>query len=443
MAWPMLAGTFAMNAYALTDAWFVSRLGTFPLAAMGFVFPVVMLLTCVAGGLGSGITAIVSHSIGCDDRAAARAVATHGISLVMAIAAVIASAGYFSIEFVFSRLGADARTMPLIAAFMRTWYLGAVFMALPMIGNGILISLGDSRAASRFMIAGTALNATLNPVLIFGWMGLPAMGIRGSAMATVIAQAIATVWLFVLLVRKHRLISFRSQGLRDWMESFRKILRFGVPGILSMILMPLSAAVITAIVSAAGGNAAVAACGAAQRLEMFAFVIPMALGMSLMPFVSQNFGARRLDRIAEAITTAAGFALMYGAAVALLFFACAPFFARLFTDDPSVGRIMVSYIRIIAFGYGMMEVHRYCGFALTGLHKPALATVLNAFRVLALLIPFSLAGAAYFGVSGVFAGRLAADMVSGAAGFLWVRRVCDSQTVRAADGSVRVPFPPA
>ncbi|MFA7159511.1 MAG: MATE family efflux transporter [Kiritimatiellia bacterium] len=425
MAFPMLAGTFAMNAYALTDTWFVSRLGTLPLAAMGFVFPVVMLLTCVAGGLGTGITALVSHAIGRGNHAAAARIATHGIILTMTTSAAISIAGYCSIDFVFAWLGADAETMPLVGEYMRTWYLGAVFMSLPMIGNGILISSGDSRAASRFMIMGTIINAILNPVFIFGLLGFPALGIRGSALATVIAQAIATAWLFYLLSGRHRLIAFDSRGAGEWLSSFRKIISFGIPGILSMILMPISATVITSIVSGFG-NEAVAACGAASRIEMFAFVIPMALGMSLTPFVSQNFGAGRLDRVRESLAVSTRFAMFYGGGVAIVFYFCAPLFASVFSADPEVGRVMISYIRIIAFGYGMMEVHRYCGFVFTGLHKPVFSTALNAIRVLGLLIPLSYLGASLCGVKGVFLGRLATDLIVGSIGLTWVHRSFDS-----------------
>jgi Na+-driven multidrug efflux pump len=198
-----------------------------------------------------------------------------------------------------------------------------------------------------------------------------------------------------------------------------------------MMLMPISAAIITRILSGCGPEA-VAATGAAQRIEMFAFAIPMALGMSLTPFVSQNFGAARMDRIREARRVATWFALGYGAAVAGLFVAGAPALAALFTDDPKVAATLVSYIRIISFGYGMMEVHRYCGFFLTGMHRPASATVLNAIRVLVLLIPLSYLGSHLWGVMGVFSGRLATDVIVGCVGMVWVARTLKSVPSAAA-----------
>jgi putative MATE family efflux protein len=419
MAFPMLAGTFAMNAYQLADAYFVSRLGTFPLAAMGFIYPVVMLLTFIAGGLGVGVTTLTSHAIGRHDHRDAARLVTHGVALTVMTSVVLSIAGYLGTDWIFARLGADADTMPLIRQFMHIWFLGALTMSLPMMGNGILISSGDSRSASMFMVLGALLNVALNPILIFGAIGLPAMGIAGSALATVLSQAVATAWLLYLLGRKHRLLAFAGWRLGDYLVSFRRIVGFAIPSVLSMMLMPISAALITRILAGCGPEA-VAATGAAQRIEMFAFVIPMALGMSLTPFVSQNFGAARTDRVREARKTATLFALGYGALVAAVFVAGAPLLASFFTQDPKVAATLISYIRIISLGYGMMEVHRYCGFFLTGLHRPASATALNAVRVVGLLIPLSYLGAYLWGTAGVFAGRLATDILVGCIGMVWV-----------------------
>ncbi len=421
MALPMLAGTFAMNAYNLTDTWFVSRLGTLPLAAMGFTFPVVMLLTCVARGIGSGVTTLVSHAIGRHHREDAVRLVSHGTLLTLFVTVIIAIGGYLSIGPVFSALGADGQTLPHIIAYMRPWYAGVVFMTLPMLGNGVLISAGDSAAASGMMMLGALVNVLLDPVLIFGYLGFPAMGIRGAALATVIAQAFSTIWLLHLLSRKHRFLLRASWKMGEYIDSLCGITRFAVPSILSMILMPISATVITRLLSRFGPEV-IAATGAAGRIEMFAFMVPMALGISLVPFVSQNFGAGRMDRLREARKISTNFALGYGGATTLFFFVAAPWLAAAFTDAPRVAETLISYVRIVAFGYGLMEVHRYSGFFLTGMHRPVSATILNAVRVLGLLIPLSFIGATFWGVPGVFGGRLVTDILVGLLGMFWVSR---------------------
>lgn len=422
MAFPMLVGTFAMNTYNLADTYFVSRLGTVPLAAMGFTMPVVMTLTFIAGGIGTGVTTLTSHALGRKDHASASRLVTHGVILVVILSVLLAAVGYFSVDYIFSKLGADETTMPLIKSYMNTWYFGAVFMAFPMMGNGIMISLGESKQASAFMATGALLNCVLDPMFIFGWFGLPAMGILGAALATVIGQAVTSVWLFYLLLKKHKLLKLKEPETEHFFRSCKKIMGFAIPGSISMMLMPLSAAVVTALISRHGIEA-VAAASAAGRMEMFAFVIPMALGMSLVPFVSQNYGAGRFDRIHQAKIYSIKFAFYYGLFIAAVFFTSAPYLAQIFTNDPKVIEIFVLYVRTISFGYGMMEIHRYSGFFLTGIHKPVLATALNIIRILVILIPLSILGSSLFGIKGIFSARLITDISAGIIGMILIAKI--------------------
>lgn len=419
MAVPMLAGTFALNAYNLTDTWFVSRLGTLPLAAMGFTFPVVMLLTSIAMGVGSGVTPLVSHAIGRADHADAEKLVTHGILFIGVIIILISAVGYVLIDPVFRQLGADAETLPLVGDYMRIWYLGAFFMAMPMFGNGILLSMGDAKTAASFMILGTVLNTILDPIMIFGYLGFPEMGIRGAALATVIAQGAATVWLVHLLYKKHKLLVVQAWGMSEYFSSFVRIVSFSIPSTFSIILMPISATVITKLLSNFG-NTAVAAIGVITRLEMFAFMIPMAIGISLVPFISQNLGAKQYGRLRRAWAICTRFALVYGGVIAVLFFIGAGWMASIFTDDPKVADTIKLYVQTVPFGYGMMEIHRYGSLCLTGLHKPAHSAILNVIRVLVLLIPLSFLGTHLYEVKGLFAGRIATDFAAGIAALVWV-----------------------
>ncbi|HEX3019786.1 MAG TPA: MATE family efflux transporter [Chitinispirillaceae bacterium] len=425
MAVPMLAGTIAFNTYNFVDTLFISKLGTIPLAAMGFTFPVVTFFTFIAGGIGTGVTTLTSHSLGRKNHKDASKIVTHGILMVIIISALISTIGFLTIKHVFTMLGADTQTLPLVSKYMRCWYTGAVFMALPMMGNGILISLGDSKAASSFMVLGAVLNCILDPVMIFGFAGFPAMGMFGAAFATVIAQAISTLWLAYLLIGKHKIFIIKNLPGSSFFHSCKNILRFAIPSILSMILMPVSSAVVTRLISTYG-NEAVAAASAAGRVEMFSFIIPMALGMSLVPFVSQNFGGGHIDRIYQARRYSMRFAILYGIIVAALLFATAPFLATLFTNNSNVKNIFVLYIRVISFGFGMMEVHRYCGFFLTGIHRPVLSTILNMVRILILLLPLSFLGSSLFGIKGIFAGRLFTDLMAGTVGIITVAIILKS-----------------
>jgi putative MATE family efflux protein len=421
MAVPMLAGTFALNAYNLADTWYVARLGTGPLAAMSFTFPVVMFLGFFARGISTGAMAVVAHALGANRHEDAAALATHASLLCAMLGSVLGVAGWFSIRPVFIRLGASGEILRLAEQYMRIWYLGMVVRVLQVLFNDVVIGTGHTKASSSLMVLGTVLNFIVDPLLIFGLLGFPKMGIRGAAVATVFSEAVVMVGGIVLLYRRYRLLCFTRSTAAAILASWGRVLRIGAPSTLSSVLTPLSTGVVTRIV-AGFGPAAVAAFGVGGRIEMFSFMIPMTVGMSLLPFMAQNYGAGRLDRVRSAYKGATVFALCFGLIIAAAFTAAARPMAGFFSRDPAVIHVLVRYIRITCFGYGMLEVHRYATFCMTGIHRPMISAGLNALRLLAFLIPLSFLGAWLAGLTGMFWGRLATDLLAAGIGVLIVLR---------------------
>ena len=248
------------------------------------------------------------------------------------------------------------------------------------------------------------------------------MGMQGAALATVISEALVLAGAFYFIHKKYHLILFVSHSRLRIVASWRRILRIGIPTTLSSILTPVSAAVVIKIVSGFG-QAAVAAIGVASRIEMFAFMIPMTVGMSLVPFVAQNYGARRIDRIKAVRKGAMLFALAFGCVIAVVFLFIAHPLGQLFSSDPEVVNILVRYIYITCFGYGFLEVHRYAGFCMTGIHQPISSVFLNMIRVIVLMIPLTYFGAKLFGISGIFWGRLITDICSAIIGIIWTGKI--------------------
>ena len=171
------------------------------------------------------------------------------------------------------------------------------------------------------------------------------------------------------------------------------------------------------------GQAAVAACGAGGRIEMFAFMIPMALGISQVPFIGQNWGAGRLDRVNLCREYSNRFALYWGVCIALAFLLASNALAALFSTDPRVVDILALYLCIIPLGYGMREIHRYVGFSFNAVGRPMNSAGINALRIVGLLIPCTVLGARWFGLQGVFWGTVAADVTSACLALLWARVV--------------------
>ncbi|MDD4995775.1 MAG: MATE family efflux transporter [Patescibacteria group bacterium] len=422
MAVPMLAGTFAMNAYNLVDTWFVSRLGTNALAAMSFTFPVVMLLMFIMRGLGTGAMTVVAHALGREKQQTAARITTHAAFLSSSLALCLTVAGLLTIRPLFARLGATGEVLVLTQQYMWIWYLGLAFRVVQMMFADIIIGTGNTKAVSLLMVGGTVLNFILDPIMIFGLLGFPKMGIRGAALATVISEVLVLLAAFYFIHQRYHLIIFASHTRLRILSSWRRILHIGIPTTLSSVLTPISAAVVIKIVSGFG-KAAVAAIGVASRIEMFAFMIPMTVGMSLVPFVSQNYGAQRFDRIKAVRKGAMLFALIFGFIIAVAFLFIARPLGRLFSSDPEIINILTRYIYITCFGYGFLEVHRYAGFCMIGIHRPLSSALLNTIRVIVLMIPLAYFGAKLFGIYGVFWGRLITDICSAVIGIIWTGRI--------------------
>jgi len=411
-AFSMLAGTLAISGYNIADTWFVSRLGTVQLAAMGFTFPVIMLIGCVYRGLCIGVMTPVAHALGGKKRNKAARLVTSGLMLMMFASLVIGVSGACSVVPLFRLCGAGDTVMPYILQYMLIWYVGSFTGTLGMASNDLLITAGDSFAASMLMLAGLGMNIVLDPLFIFGWLGFPAMGMAGAALATVISQASCAGVALWLLHARHGLVASPRIPRRTLFKAWRVVVRFAIPATLGMVLMPIGSAVVTRVV-ASFGDAAVAAVAAASRLEVVAFVFPMALGIALMPMVAQNYGAKRYDRINQCRRFAMRFAGGFLFLTALLCFVVAPHIVGWFSEDAEVKRIMVLYLRIIPFGFAAVEIHRFSGFFFTGCGRPMAAALLNALRVAVFLVPFTLLALWAGQLAWVFWARLAADLLAG------------------------------
>ena len=420
-AFAMLAGTLAMSGYNIVDTYFVGNLGKIPMAAMGFTMPIVMLVGCLFRGLTVGVMATSAQSLGGGRHERANLLIFSGLALITILSLAAGIAGSCVSGSLIKLMNASQEALPQAKAYMDIWFLGCVTAFVGLTGNDLLISSGFSRTASSIMVAGLLLNTLLDPLFIFGLGPVPAMGVRGAALATVIAQACSAATALTILHFKG-LFVLKVPPWRKMKSSWLLIIQYAIPSSLGMLMMPLGSFVITWI-TAKFGDAAVAATAAAARLEMLAFVFPMALGIALMPMVSQNFGARLYGRIRAGRRFSFHFAFWFLMVMAVLYFLLAEVLVRQFSRDLEVQKIMASCMRIIPWGFWAIEIHRYSGFFFTGCGHPRIAAYLNGLRVIGLLLPFSFLALCFKSLEGLFWARLAADVLSGTIGIILAGRL--------------------
>ncbi|MFT4975110.1 MAG: putative MATE family efflux protein [Myxococcota bacterium] len=413
---PMLIGITSIMIMNFIDTFFVARLGAIPLAALSYTFPVVATLGSVAMGMGIGATSVLARAIGegHDDRV--RRVTTDTLMLSLIVVGVLSTVGYLTITPVFSLLGADAQTLPLVDDYMSVWYLGMIFLVIPMVGNSALRATGDAATPARIMVGAALFNIILDPIFIF-WLDL---GVRGAAIATVIARAMTLVLSLYFLIFREEMVTFQRPSLRQLVQSWRDVLRIGAPAAATNAVSPMTLGILTGLVSTYG-HEAVAAYGAGSRAAMLALVPVMALGASMGPFVGQNWGARRRDRIGEAINLADRAALVWGVVVWVLLVIFREPVAGLFTTDEEVASTLAMFLVIAPAGMGLQGVVGIAGASFNAINQPLRAAGLTILRTPTLSVPLALLGSATVGVEGIFLGMAVSEVLTGLVARQWTR----------------------
>lgn len=428
MTWPVIFGVATLISFNLIDTFFISLLGTDELAAIGFTFPVTFTVISLTIGMGIGTSAVIARYLGRRDYQEARNCGSSALYMSAALVALLCLVGYLLAEPIFRLLGAGPEQLPLIYQYMHTWFAGAMLLVIPMVGNSILRASGDTRTPALIMGFGGLLNALFDPILIFGLGPVPAFGIQGAAMASVLSWVIGFgIIMYVLVVRK-QLIDWYPPGLQKFISATRQLLAIGLPAAGANILTPLAMAVMTAIV-ATHGAPAVGAFGAGARLESIASVVILALSMTLPPFISQNFGAGQIGRVRLAYITALKFILVFQFGVYLLLLALLPVIQMAFAREEAVAEVLALFVWILPLGYGLQGVIILTNSSLNALHRPLQALSLSVFRLFVTYVPLAFLGNLVAGIPGLFTGGLIANVITAVVAYRWFMTV----TQREAD----------
>jgi len=426
---PMIFGILSMVAFNLVDTYFIGLLGTEPLAAISFTFPVIFIIAGVSMGLGVGASAAVSRAIGKGDHHEVERLTTDSLILSLLIVAVFILAGILTVDPIFRLLNATDALLPLIRQYMMIWYPGMLFLVVPMMGNNVIRATGDTRTPSLIMLFAVGINAILDPLLIFGIGPFPRMELQGAALATVIARAVTMGLSLYVLIHREKMICFNRPSIEQLFKSWRDVLYVGIPVSGTNIIIPIGSGVITRIV-ASHGTEAVAAFGVGSRVEAFALTVIMALATVLGPFIGQNLGAGKCDRIRRGIFLSTRFAILWGLFMTLLLAVSARWAAALFSDDPKVRSFIALYMWIIPISYGLQSVIMLVNSALNVMKKPIHASLLMIIHMFVLYIPFAYLGSKWMGVSGVFGAGSIVRILTGLGAILLIKIVMDRQQSR-------------
>src|SRR5690554_5868166 len=244
---PMALGVVAVMSIGLVDAWFLGQLGTAELTAISFTFPVTFAISSVAIGLGAGSSSVIARAIGIGDQHRVRRLATDSLGLAVLVVIVLSALGWLTSRSLFAAMGASDEVLELLMAYMNIWYFGMPFLVVPMVAGSLLRANGDARIPSLTMILSAVVNIILDPIMIFGFGPVPAMGMEGAAWATLVARAFSMVFTLSVLVFRERLIVFEKAAWEEVRSSWRRVVAVGVPASLANMINPFSQAILTTL----------------------------------------------------------------------------------------------------------------------------------------------------------------------------------------------------
>ncbi|MBW2674480.1 MAG: MATE family efflux transporter [Deltaproteobacteria bacterium] len=378
LAVPSSVGFFFNTMFNVVDTYFGGLISTQTLAALSLSLSVFFMIIAIGTGIGAGTTALIANALGEGDRTGAKLIAVQGITFGVLLSLVITAVGLWSSPFLFSLLGASGSYLNDALIYMDCIFVGTIFFIINYMLNAILNALGDTKSFRNFLMAGFVLNCALDPWLIYGGLSVPALGLAGIALATVLIQFLGCLYLGVRVWRTGLISDKRIKDIVPQPGPFRDIALQGFPAGIHMGTMGIGFFVITYF-AALFGKEAVAAYGIAIPL-----LPTIGLNVATLAIVAHNNGAGLWDRIHQTLSTALRYGAVTMALGAVAVFAAAGPVMGLFTGDPLVIAIGTTYLRIAAFilyAYVILFVHVA---ALQGVKRPLFAIWIGLIRQIVL-----------------------------------------------------------
>ncbi|MCK4524083.1 MATE family efflux transporter, partial [candidate division WOR-3 bacterium] len=346
---------------------------------------------------------------------------TDTLVLGILIASVFIIIGFSTMKPLFTVLGAKGNVLKLVISYMSVWYLGAGFVFIPMIGNSAIRGTGDTKTPSIIMLIAISLNVLLDPLLIFGFGFIPALGLKGAAIATVSSRFFTMLAAFFVLIKREKLIEISRPVVTEVFNSWKKVLYIGIPASATNLIIPVSMGIITRLISEYG-TVAVAGFGVAIRIEMLALSVIHALSSGMVPFVGQNFGAKKISRVIKSIKYSHIFSMIYGLFSFGIFLLTAHLIAGIFDNNPDVINTTALYLHIVSISFGFYGIMLISSSSFNAINKPYPAIMIAFLRMFIIYIPLAFIGSRLFGIKGIFLSASLSNFIAGTVAYFWIKR---------------------
>ena len=418
--WPMAIGVLALLGFQLVDSAFIARLGTAPLAAQSFTFPLSFLIIGIQVGMGIAIAALISRALGAGEQARAKRLSSLVLIAGGAVIAVLAVALWLLQVPLFQLLGADETALTYIRAYWGPQLFSAWLGALLYFMYSVFRAHGDTRMPGKMMVFSSLINLALDPLFIFGVGGWEGWGLPGAAWATAVAFSVGLL-LTGAKLRRCQWATMDDIG-QEAVRSWRPFTGIAAPAMVSQLMPPLAA--MLAIAAVAGlGDTQVAAWGLASRLETLSLMVILAMTMSLPPWLGRCYGAGDWGQIQQLMRLALKVAVIWQLSLGVLLALASPWVAMALAGNPEVQSELALLIRFMLPSYAALGVCMLVVSAGNALGWPLRAMLLSSARLFICYLPCLWLGAALFGWTGLAAGAAIGNLLAGLTAWVLLKRI--------------------
>jgi len=379
IAIPASTGMFFNTMYNVVDTFYAGLISTQAIAALSLSFMFFFVIMGMGYGFSSAIIALIGNAMGKKKHLLASIYAHKGVGFIPMVGIFLTILGYIFAPDLFRLLGATENYLQISLDYIYTILFGTIFFMFNFAFNAILVSRGDTKTYRNTLIFGFFANLILNPLFIYGFLFIPAMGVKGIALATVLIQFINMFYLLkkvleTKLIHFNKLVYFLPN-----LRIYKTIFKQGFPASLNMLTMAIGSIILMYFVSTYGVDA-VAGYGIGFRVEQIMLLPALGLSTATLAIVSNNFGAKKYDRVIETLNTA----LKYGFLIAMFgivfMYIFGEFLIEQFDPNINVTQFGIDYLLIevwLFFAYVTLFI---CVSTLQGIKKPKMIFYVGLYR---------------------------------------------------------------
>ena len=411
MSLPSMFSMLIQALYNIVDSIFVAKVGETALSAVSLVYPIQMLCISVSVGTAIGVASLVSRKLGAKRQDIAQEVASHGIFLAICSGFVFLIFGlFFADNFVNAFSDNDALIQPAISYCTITSTF-SVFSFVTVLCERLMQSSGDTVTPMFTSLSGCITNIILDPIMIFGYFGCPALGVTGAALATVIGQIVGMCVTLIVVNKKHFAVKATLKGLKVNGPIIRQIYEVGFPAMVMQAIASVLNIFMNAILIGFS-ETAVAVLGVYFKVQSFVFLPVFGMNQGLMPIMAFNFGAKNRDRMIKAMKIGMVIAFCFMTICTVVFQAIPAQIMSLFDAQGELMTIGCKALKTISFNFPFAAIGILIGTIFQSTGHGFYSMLNSILRQLVLILPLAKLFSMLWGLEGVWWSYPIAEIIS-------------------------------